>query len=305
VTLHPDEIPLALPLVRALVDRDRPDLAGAALTPLRASGSDNAQFRLGTELLVRVPRQPGGSRMIEKEARWQPHVAPALRVAVPEIVHVGAPGFGYPERWSETRWIDGRVPDVPPRADTTELARDLAGVARALGEAAVPDDALADPALRGYRGEPLARLDRTTRGYLAECRALPDLDLDLDACERVWAATMALPESPAGPPRWLHGDLLAENLLVRARRLAAVLDFGGLAVGDPTVDLAAAWEVLDPAGREVFRTELTVDELTWLRARGWALALSVMTFPYYWRTMPGRCAARLASARAVLADAAR
>jgi hypothetical protein len=30
----------------------------------------------------------------------------------------------------------------------------------------------------------------------------------------------------------------------------------------------------------------------------------VMTFPYYWHTMPERCAARLAMAHAVLADAA-
>ena len=54
-------------------------------------------------------------------------------------------------------------------------------------------------------------------------------------------------------PRWFHGDLLAENLLVSEGRLAAVLDFGGLAVGDPTVDLIVAWEVLDDASREVFR----------------------------------------------------
>ena len=51
-------------------------------------------------------------------------------------------------------------------------------------------------------------------------------------------------------PRWYHGDLAAENLLVRDGALAAVLDFGGLSVGDPTVDLVVAWEVLDPPARE-------------------------------------------------------
>jgi aminoglycoside phosphotransferase (APT) family kinase protein len=303
VSLHADEIRIALPLVRALVDRALPDLAGTPLEPLHTTGSDNALFRLGADLLVRLPRQPGGSRSIEKEARWLPSVAAALPVAVPEIVTVGEPGYGYPEHWSVVRWIDGRTPDVPPPADTAALARDLAGVVGALREMPVPDGALEDPALRWYRGERLARLDGPTRQRLAECRELAGLDLDVDACERAWDDTMALPEAEAGPLHWLHGDLLAENLLVRADRLAAVIDFGGLTVGDPTVDLVGAWEVLDPAGREIFRAALEVDELTWLRARGWALALAVMTFPYYWRTMPARCAARLAMTRAVLADA--
>ncbi|MBA3233318.1 MAG: phosphotransferase [Propionibacteriales bacterium] len=105
--------------------------------------------------------------------------------------------------------------------------------------------------------------------------------------------------------RWYHGDLLAENLLVRDGRLAAVLDFGGLSIGDPTVDLVAAWEILDPAARELLRTSLGLDDATWLRARAWALALAVMTFPYYSRTMPARCANRLAMARALLDEIAK
>lgn len=102
----------------------------------------------------------------------------------------------------------------------------------------------------------------------------------------------------------MHADLVAENLLVYDDRLVAVLDFGGLAVGDPTVDLIAAWEVLGPAAREVFRACLDVDDMTWIRGRGWALAIAVMTFPYYWDSMPARCTARLAMAHQVLADAA-
>jgi aminoglycoside phosphotransferase (APT) family kinase protein len=91
---------------------------------------------------------------------------------------------------------------------------------------------------------------------------------------------------------------------VREGRLAAMLDFGGLAVGDPTVDLIVAWEVLDPASREVFRRAVGVDQTSWLRGRAWALSLALMTFPYYWSTMPDRCASRLAVARSILADAA-
>jgi aminoglycoside phosphotransferase (APT) family kinase protein len=306
VALHEDEIEIDLPLVRALVDRALPDLAGRPLRALHASGSSNALFRLGDDLLVRLPRQPGGAETITKEARWLPHVAPALPVSVPQVVAIAEPDLAYPERWSVVGWLDGQTPTVPAGPDEViRLAQDLAEVVASFGRLTVAADALEDPALRSYRGEPLAEMDAATRAYLAECRKLPGLDLDIDACLHIWEAAMELTSTDrVVVPRWLHGDLLAENLLVREGELVAVLDFGGLAVGDPTVDLIVAWELLDRAGRDLFRSLLGVDEATWLRGRAWALAIAAMTFPYYWETMPDRCAARLAMARAVLADAA-
>lgn len=307
VVLHEDEIEIDLPLVQALLDRSFPDLAGRHLRRLSTSGSSNALFRLGDDLLVRMPRQPGGSETIAKEARWLPQIAPALPVAVPEVLSVGDPGLGYPEHWAVVHWITGQTPDVPPTpgVSTDALARDLAGVVTALGGLAVPEDAAIDTTLRSYRGEPLAAMDASTRRNLADCRGLPGLDLDLNACLGLWERAVALTDAGEAPrPAWLHGDLFAENLLLREGHLAAVLDFGGLAVGDPTVDLVAAWEMLDHCGREVFRSILGVDERTWLRGRAWALAIAVMTFPYYWHTMPGRCATRLAMAHTVLADVA-
>ena len=129
-------------------------------------------------------------------------------------------------------------------------------------------------------------MDGPMRGYLAACAEVPGLDLDLQACARVWRAAMSLPGvADVRAPRWLHSDLLAENLLVRDGRLAAVLDFGALSIGDPTVDLIVAWEVLGADARAVFRAAVDVDDATWLRGRAW-------------------CAARRTMARAVLADAA-
>lgn len=307
--LHDDELLIDVRLVRALVDRDLPAFASVPLSALGASGSTNALFRLGDELLVRIPRQPGGSATIEKEARWLPQIGPLLPVSVPEIVALGDPGFGYPERWSVVRWIEGEVPPVldptvGAAAPNDRLARDLGSVVNALGCIDVPADAHADPQLRWYRGEPLATQDVRTRRVVEACRAIPGLDVDLDAVLEVWKRAMAIPgiEQPASP-RWYHGDLLAENLLVRERRLTAVLDFGGLAVGDPTVDLIVAWEVLEAGAREVFRSAVGADDQSWLRGRAWALSLALGTFPYYWATMPDRCASRLAIVRAVLADA--
>lgn len=308
--LHEDELRIDVSLVRALVDRALPEYASLPLSRLSASGSSNALFRLGDELLVRLPRQPGGSGTIDKEAHWLPRMRPLLPVSVPEVLAIGDPDLGYPERWSVVRWLDGEVPTgADPASGTgatrTCLAQDLAAVVTALRDIPVPHSALTDPQLRWYRGEPLESMDAATRRFLGECRDIPGLDLDLDAALRVWEHAMALPTDGSGSePRWFHGDLLAENLLVCGERLAAVLDFGGLAVGDPTVDLIVAWDVLDPAAREVFRRAVGVDDTSWLRGRAWALSLALGTFPYYWNTMPDRCASRLAVARSVLADAA-
>ncbi|HEY9292454.1 MAG TPA: aminoglycoside phosphotransferase family protein [Microlunatus sp.] len=301
--LHEDELAIDVELVRRLVDRDLPQYADLPLTRLGASGSSNALFRLGEDLLVRLPRQPGGSGSIGLERRWSPLMAAALPVEVPQILAVGEPGFGFPERWSVVRWIEGRHPQVVgPRAEAdparTQFAQDFADVVVALRSAGLPDEALADPALRNYRGRALSSRAADTRRDIEACRRIPDLDLDLDAVLRCWEAAMRRPGiADEAPPRWYHSDLLAENLLVRDGRLAAVLDFGGLAIGDPTIDLHGAWELLDAPAREVFRQRAGIDEQEWERGRAWALSIAVMTFPYYWHTMPERCASRLAMAQ--------
>ena len=306
--LHSNEIPIDIELVRTLVGRVMPDYSDAPVRRLASSGSTNALFRLGDEFLLRLPRQPGGSAAISKEATWLPILAPRLPVDVPEVVAVFEPDRDYCERWSVVRWIDGEHPEVigaetsvhPRRED---LATDLAAVLAALSRADVPAEAVNNPGLRSYRGEPIATMDRATRENIERCRSLRDFGFDLNAAERLWDEAMRLPgAADRVSPRWYHGDLAAENLLLRNGKLAAVLDFGGLSVGDPTVDLVVAWEILDAPARELFRRQLGVDDATWLRGRAWALSITLMIW-YYWTTMPERRASRMTVGRNVLADA--
>lgn len=305
MTLHEDELAVSAEVVRGLVDEQLPRFAGLELSRLPASGSTNVLFRLGDELLVRLPRQPSGSATIDKEAKYLPLIASSVSVRLPTVVAMGEPGLGYPERWSVVQWIDGGHPGVPvpPGRDATCLARELAQVVGELHTVPVPPDARTDPALSGYRGGPLRAIDADIREYLADCRTIPDLQLDVDACDRFWSTAMSLPDPPRDSrPRWIHTDMVAENLLLRHGRLAAVLDFGALALGHTSVDLVAAWELFGAADRDVFRSTLGVDDADWARGRAWAFAIAVMTFPYYWHTMPERCAHRLVMARAVLDD---
>ena len=308
--LHADELSIDSDLVRRLVASQYPENAALPLTPLPASGSTNRLYRLGDELLVRLPRQPGGSVSVDKERQWTAEMGRHLPVAVPEIMHVGRPEFDYPEQWSIVRWLDGRLPsacgpDSAPAAERLTLAAELADVIRALRAIPVPQAARTDPVLQSYRGRPLIEFDRAFRRAAERCRSIEEIDLDLDAAMRVWTHALALPAGDnVSAGQWFHSDLVAENLLLNDGHLTAVLDFGGLAIGDPTIDLHGAWELFDPPALAVFREALNVSDAQWLRGRAWALGIALMCFSYYWETMPGRCSDRLAMARSVLADAA-
>ncbi len=307
--LHDNEIRADITRVRQLVDTELPNYASLPLKRLAAFGSTNVLFRLGDELLVRLPRQPGGGSAIDKEQHWLPEISRHLSVRVPEVIAVGEPSSGFSERWSIVSWLEGELPKAcspedPPGPERCALAADLADVIAALRAAQVPEAAATDPRLRTYRGRSLVEFDRHTRRNIENCRSIAGLDLDLDAALALWTDALALPgASGVDAERWYHGDLVAENLLLTNGRLTGVLDFGGLAVGDPTVDLHGAWELFDPPARELFRARLGVDDAEWLRGRAWALAIALGTFSYYWTKMPGRIRDRLAMARSVLADA--
>ena len=258
-------------------------------------------------MLVRLPRQPGGGATIDKETRWLPFVDSRITFAVPRVLGIGEPARGYSERWAITQWLDG-ASATPPQAGSVNsspagLAQDLAQFVTELRAMEVPPEAAADEGLEWYRGLPLASLDADFRDAAADCRLL-DLAINIDDALLVWDRAVEASLAADATVGWYHGDLLAENLLLNdAGRLAAVLDFGGLAIGNPTVDLIVAWEVLDEEGRREFRRALDVDDATWTASKGWALLIAMMTFPYYGETMPRRCTDRLAMAQAAIAAA--
>ncbi len=255
------EHPIDDELVAALVADQHPDLAG----PLRrvAGGWDNEVFRLGDDLAVRMPRRELGSRLIESELRWLPELAGRLPLEVPVPVRAGEPAHGYPWRWSIVRWVEGEtVLSAGDSLDEQALERGLARFLTVLHLEA-PGDAPRNP----YRGVPLAERGELFGEHLADLPA----DLDRTAVTAAWATALAQPPWP-GPPVWIHGDLHPGNLVVRGGRLVGVLDFGDLTGGDPATDLAVGWMCLGPRGRADLRGRLQVDDATWGRARGWALA---------------------------------
>jgi aminoglycoside phosphotransferase (APT) family kinase protein len=277
-TMHADEVPTNTILVQRLLAAQFPQWADLPIAPVPSSGTDNALYRLGADMVVRLPRIHWAIDQVEKEQRWLPWLAPQLPLAIPEPLAIGEPAAGYPWRWSVYRWLPGEMVTRENTPDQHQLAIDLAAFITALQRIDASDGPPPGDHNVG-RGVPLTRRDDYTRAAIASMRALPDMP-DADAATAAWEAALRVPAWD-GPPAWLHGDLQAGNLLVQDGRLSAVIDFGCLGVGDPACELSVAWNLFDTEARAVFRAALDVDDATWARGRGWALSVALVALPYY------------------------
>jgi aminoglycoside phosphotransferase (APT) family kinase protein len=292
--LHANEAIVDDSLVRRLLAEQFPEWAVLPMERVLVPGSDHVLYRLGPELVVRLPRKAGVDAQVDKEREWLPRLASQLPSAVPTPVAKGSPFAGYPFSWSVYRWLDGESPRRG--VDSHELPTDLARFVAALRRI----DTRGGPSAgeqNFQRGAPLARRDVPTRAAIAELNGV----YDAVALTAAWDDALAAPPWH-GPPAWVHGDLTPENLLVRDGRLAAVLDFGCLGVGDPACDLMVAWSLLAGEARSVFRVELGVDDASWRRGRGWALSTALIALPYYADSHPVRAGDARYRIEEVLAD---
>ena len=251
-------------LVSRLVATQFPQWADLPVRPVDVDGWDNATFRLGEGMLVRLPSAEEYVPGTRKEQRWLPVLAGQLPLPIPELLAAGGPACGFPRPWSVYRWIDGTpvsgrtVPDLP------QFAADLAGFLTALYRI---DPAGGPPPgpHNFFRGGPLAVYDGETQQALGALQG----HIDVVLAAEVWQA--ALRATWPGRPVWFHGDAQPGNLLAKRGRLCAVIDFGTCGVGDPACDTTIAWTFLSGESSRVFKERLPVDAATWVRGRGWAI----------------------------------
>lgn len=279
VNMHENEVYTDAQLVGQLLAAQFPQWAGLPLRPLPSAGTDNALYHLGDDMVVRLPRIDWAVGQAEKERRWLPRLAPHLPLPISEQLAMGVPGAGYPWPWSVYRWLPGEAATPARLSNPAQAAGQMAQFVTALWQV---DATGAPPAMEhNRRGAPLALRDQPTRKAIAALAGI----IDTGRATAVWEAALEAPNWE-GAPVWFHGDLLSGNVLVEQGHLSAVIDFGGLAAGDPACDLMIAWSLFSGASREVFRVETAVDEATWLRGRGCALSQAVIFIPYYWHTNP-------------------
>lgn len=276
IPMHQHEVPVDDALVRRLLEAQMPDLADRPLTLVGPWGTDNAIWRLGDDLVVRLPRIHWAADDVEREATWLPRLAPHLPVAVPEPVAIGEASEAYPYRWAVHRWIPGEGAAPHRVQDPVTFAVDLAHVVRKLQ--AVPTDG-APPARN--RARPLHEYDQSTRRAIDKASHL----IDAPAAVAVWEEALAAAPYE-GPPVWVQGDLEG-NCVVRDGRLCGIVDWGSACVGDPAVDVQVVWSPLfTERSRRAFLDALDVDEATLARSRGAAINQACAALPYYLHTYP-------------------
>jgi len=264
---------ITVDVVVALLNEQFPQWAELPVRPVAIDGWDNTSFRLGEELLVRLPSADRYVLGVEKEHRWLPVLAPQLPLPIPQPVAKGQPSGVFPRVWSIYGWLEGETVGTAPPTDRVAFAVDVASFLDALYRIDASDGPVAGEQ-SFWRGASLTRYDRQTRKAIAD---LGDA-IDGDAATAVWDAALGAPH--AGPPVWAHGDVAQNNLLVSGGRLSAVIDFGTSAVGDPACDTVFAWTFLDGESREAFRARLPVDHDTWVRGRGWAIWKALITLAW-------------------------
>ncbi len=253
-----------------------PSVAHLPLVIVEPWGTDNAIWRLGSELVVRLPRIHWAAGQVELEALWLPRLARHLPVAIPEPVAMGEPANDYPYRWAVHRWIPGDGAVLDRIDDPVTFALELAGFIRMLQAVSAKD---APPATN--RARPLAEYDEATRDMIFRASHL----IDAPAALAVWEEALAAPVHQ-GPPLWVQGDLEG-NCLVQDGRLCGIVDWGSACSGDPAVDVQAVWSpIFTDNSRPAFLEALDVDDATLARSRGAAIHQACGALPYYLHTYP-------------------
>jgi aminoglycoside phosphotransferase (APT) family kinase protein len=276
IRMHEDEIRVDDTLVRNLLRSQMPALAQLPLVAVEPWGTDNAIWRLGSDLVIRLPRIHWAAGQVEFEARWLPRLAPDLPVPIPEPIAISKPSEEFRYRWAVHRWIPGEGAALDRMDDPTTFALALADVVRKLQAASTSG---APPAQN--RARPLAEYDEATRSYIDHASHL----IDAAAATEVWEEALAAPPHQGGQV-WVQGDLEG-NCLVRDGRLCGIVDWGSACAGDPSVDIQVVWsQLFTEDSRRAFLEALQVDDACIARSRGAAIHQACGALPYYLHTYP-------------------
>jgi aminoglycoside phosphotransferase (APT) family kinase protein len=276
VSMHPGQLDVAPETVRRLVARQFPQWRDLPLRAVRTQGTVNALFRLGDDLVARLPLVAADDARgrLEAEAAAAAELHGRTRFATPEPVAIGDPGPAYPLPWSVQTWLPGTVatPDGQSEAFAHDLAEFIEGV-RAI-----------DTRGRTFAGDNRGGHLPDHDAWMETCLQRSEALLDVPPLRRLWAALRELPRE--GGDVMTHGDLIPGNVLVDGGRLAGVIDVGGLGPADSALDLVAAWHLLDPGPREAFRADLRCGDLEWARGAAWAFEQAMGLVWYYLETNP-------------------
>ncbi len=253
-------------LAHRLILNQFPEYASLTVVDVEKQGHDNRTYRLGNDMLIRMPTAVDYALKVPKEQKLLPQLAKRLSVSIPVPIKMGKPSADYPYPFSIYKWLPGKSINLLTLTDQDkeQLAFDLANFLKQLQ--AITDVEGPEPGQHNWwRGDHVSIYDKEAREQIGQLADITDITRAL----ALWNRACATRWNKA--PIWIHGDFAIGNILMNRRKLSAVIDFGGVAVGDPACDLVIAWTYLSGKSRQIFIDVMNFDSDTWLRARAWAL----------------------------------
>lgn len=240
-----------------------PEFSHLSLSEVSPQGHDHHSFRLGNRYVLRIPSSEAYASQVIKECEILPIIHHRLSLDIPKPVLLLEKGAHYPMDIGIYTWIDGDVLSQS-RVNPFELAEQLAEFLVELR--LIPQQ---EKWLCGqhnfYRGAHISVYEDETRSALNQITDLKQKQLLMNLLNR------ALKTNWINNPVFIHGDVAVNNLLIRASKLVACIDFGSCGMGDPACDYVMAWTYFDHNARVHFKNLLNIDEGTWLRAAVWAM----------------------------------
>ncbi len=261
-----NDVNITVNLASMLIAKQFPEFAHLKIESVTQQGHDNRTYRLGKDMLIRMPTAESYALKVPKEQKLLPKIAPYLSVHIPVPIKMGEPSQDYPYPFSIYKWLEGTSINLLKldKKIFEQLAFDLANFLKELQsinhiEGPIPGQH------NWWRGDHVSVYDKGAREQISKLINTIDANKAINlwekACQTRWD----------NPPVWIHGDFAIGNMLIHNHKLSAIIDFGGMAIGDPACDLVIAWTFLSGKSREIFIQEMALDDNTWLRARAWAL----------------------------------
>lgn len=275
VTMHADQLHLPIEVVRKLIGGQFPQWRDLPVTPTESTGTVNMLYRIGDDLVARFPLRAADAAetrsWLESEAQAARELAGRTPFPTPEPIALGEPGHGYPLPWSVQTWLPGTVASDADPGRSAAFAEDLASFVRALRDI--------DTRGRRFAGSGRGGDLRDHDEWMQTCFARSEHLLDVPRLHQTWRELRDLPRGT--PDVMSHGDLIPGNILVTADRLTGIIDVGGFAPADPSLDLVGAWHLLEYEPRRVLHDMLGCDDIEWERGKAWAFQQSMGAVWYY------------------------
>lgn len=98
---------ITIDLEHKLIADQFPEYAHLNITDVEKQGHDNRTFRLGENMLIRMPTAESYALKVPKEQALLPKFSPCFTVNIPSPIKMGAPSKDYPYPFSIYKWLKG------------------------------------------------------------------------------------------------------------------------------------------------------------------------------------------------------